>query len=209
MPRDWESASLVLSRELSGMIYVTVHPEAVAAPVVRAVDWVAALGEEPDDTLAAFARAGGHSMPRRCGTILQPGEALLWWPGAKDGPLKLHVAPPRSERRRHRRKYAEGELAPDRSFYFRGAQGKLNLRAQNLILFLQIAEGVDDGTWLHHLRAHDYSTWMREIIKNPKLGEAVKLVEDDDSLDARSSRERIRAIVEQHYTLPPSGEGTR
>ena len=54
----------------------------------------------------------------------------------------------RAEHRRHSRKYAEGELPQDRSFYFRGPQGKLNLRAQNLMVFLQMAEGVDDETWL-------------------------------------------------------------
>ena len=57
-----------------------------------------------------------------------------------------------AERERHVRKYAEGELAPDRSFYFRGPDGTLNLRAQNLIVFNQMADGIDDGTWLHHLR---------------------------------------------------------
>jgi hypothetical protein len=39
------------------------------------------------------------------------------------------------------------------SRYFRGPEGRLNLRAKNLALFLQIAEGIDDSTWLHHLRA--------------------------------------------------------
>ena len=82
----------------------------------------------------------------------RPGEALVWRRGAPRG------AVPASASRRARRssaatprKYAEGELPPDRSFYFRGPDGKLNLRAQNLALFLQIADGVDDETWLHHL----------------------------------------------------------
>src|SRR6266446_10126510 len=57
---------------------------------------------------------------------------------------------PHAQRLRHSRKYAEGELGEDKSFYFRGQEGSLNLRAQNLVLFLQIAEGVDDGTWLYH-----------------------------------------------------------
>jgi hypothetical protein len=35
-----------------------------------------------------------------------------------------------------------------RSFFFRGRDGRMNLRAQNLIIFLQIAEGIDDDTWL-------------------------------------------------------------
>ena len=47
----------------------------------------------------------------------------------------------------------EGELGEDRGFYFRGPDGALSLRVQNLSLFLQIAAGVDDRTWLYHLRA--------------------------------------------------------
>ncbi len=67
-------------------------------------------------------------------------------------PSKLRMVPGRAERRRHQRKYAEGDLGPERSFYFRGADGKLNLQAQNLLIFMQIADGVDDETWMYHLK---------------------------------------------------------
>jgi hypothetical protein len=207
MPREWEPAPLILSQELAGMIYVTVHPDWMAPPVLKAVDLVAALGETPDATLRAFAAGAGFDVEPLKPAQLQPGEALLWGPGVAEAPFKLRIAPSRTERRRHRRKYAEGELAPDRSFYFRGAQGKLNLRAQNLILFLQMADGVDDDTWLHHLRRHDYSTWMRDFIKDPELGQAVAEIERDEALSARQSRERVRAVVEEHYTLPAAGQG--
>jgi len=50
-------------------------------------------------------------------------------------PFRLRSAPGRTERRRHQRKYAEGDLGADKSFYFRGPAGALNLRAQNLTLF--------------------------------------------------------------------------
>ena len=50
------------------------------------------------------------------------------------------------------RNYTQGELGKDRSFYFRGPQQKLNLRAHNLMVFVQIAEGLDDETWLYHLK---------------------------------------------------------
>jgi hypothetical protein len=41
----------------------------------------------------------------------------------------------------------------------RGPENALNLRAQNLMIFLQLADGVDDRTWQHHLHAGDYSRW--------------------------------------------------
>ena len=63
------------------------------------------------------------------------------------------------------RKYAEGDLGAEKSFTFRGPQGRLNLRAQNLQMFLLIGDGVDAETWFHHLRRGDYSQWSREVIK--------------------------------------------
>src|SRR5205085_6351368 len=119
-------------------------------------------------------------------------------------PFRLRIAPSRTERRRHSRKYAEGELPPERSFYFHGPEGKLNLRAQNLILFLQMAEGVDDDTWMHHLRRGDYSRWFREAIKDDTLAAEAERVEGMADVSPRQSRALIKETVEQHYTLPGS-----
>jgi hypothetical protein len=102
------------------------------------------------------------------------------------------------------RKYAEGELPPERSFYFRGPEGKLNLRAQNLFLFLQLADGVDDETWTHHLKQGDYSLWFRERIKNEDLAAEAEEVERREGITPRESRELIRQAIERHYTLPAS-----
>jgi hypothetical protein len=73
------------------------------------------------------------------------------------------------------------------------------------MLFLQIADGVDDETWLHHLRAHDYSRWISEIIKDPELGDEVAAIEAADGLSPEESRARIRTAVEARYTLPATG----
>ena len=67
--------------------------------------------------------------------------------------------------------YAEGDVGPVLSFYFRGPEAGLNLRAQNLIIFTQIAEGLDDETWSYHLRRGDYSRWFREVIKDAELAD--------------------------------------
>jgi hypothetical protein len=116
--------------------------------------------------------------------------------------LPLRTIPARLEHQRHRRKYAAGELSPEYSFYFRGPEGKLNLRAQNLLLFLQLAEGVDDDTWMFHLRRGDYSRWFRDRIKDDTLAAAAEEVERDETLSAKDSRKQIRAAVEERYTAP-------
>ena len=94
------------------------------------------------------------------------------------------------------------ELGEDASFYFRGPEGRLSLRAQNLNLFLQIADGVDDRTWLHHLRVGDYSRWLGDAIKDDELAAEVAQVESDNALEARESRARIRDAITRRYTAP-------
>lgn len=109
---------------------------------------------------------------------------------------------PRQARKRHTRKYAEGNLGKDLSFYFRGPDDALNLRAQNLMVFLEIARGIDDRSWMYHLRRGDYSAWFRHVIKNDELAEKAAEVEADESLDADKSRRRIAEEVSRRYTAP-------
>jgi hypothetical protein len=145
------------------------------------------------------------TIPSTLPLELKTGEALIWRPKTRVPPSTFRMAFPRIERQRHRRKYAEGELPPERSFYFRGPEGKLNLRAQNLIVFRQLADGVDDATWLHHLRKGDYSRWIETAIKDTSLAHMVRQVENMLTLSARESRRRVANAIEERYTLPTTG----
>jgi hypothetical protein len=71
-----------------------------------------------------------------------------------------------------------------------------------LALFLQIAEGIDDRTWLHHLRAGDYSQWLKDKIKDAELAEEVARIEGDEALTPLESRRRIKEAIESRYTSP-------
>lgn len=206
LPTDWESASSMLGDGLHSMIYITVHPDWVAPDVLKGVDLIAALGEDPYETLRNFAEAAGIDPPAAQPLELEAGHALMWFCKRDEPPFVLEIEPSHSERRRHRRKYAEGELPPDRSFYFRGPGQKLNLRAQNLMLFTQLAEGIDDETWLHHLRQGDYSRWMDDCVKDEDLAKQVRAIEEDESLSPGDSRTRVREAVEEHYTLPATNQ---
>ena len=97
---------------------------------------------------------------------------------SEQAPRWISVDRPQQEHQRHTRKYAEGQLGEDKSFYFRGPQAALNLRAHNLMIFMQMADGVDDATWLHHLHRGDYSRWFREAIKDDELAEEAESVQD-------------------------------
>src|SRR6185369_12954648 len=130
---------------------------------------------------------------------------VMFWRNAQEmQPFPIKVIRPRAEHRRHIRKYAEGELPAERCFYFRGPTGKLNLKAQNLMLFMQIAAGVDDATWLHHLQQRDYSRWFHEAIHDDVLAEETKKIEATGRPTAEETRRRICDLIQRHYTLPAS-----
>ena len=81
-------------------------------------------------------------------------------------------------------------------------RSRLNLRAQNLGMFIQIAQGVDDETWLHHLRRGDYSRWFSAAIKDPVLEAAARRAEALGDTPVAESRRLIRDAIEQRYTAP-------
>ncbi|HXG05635.1 MAG TPA: phosphoglycolate phosphatase, partial [Candidatus Binatia bacterium] len=132
---------------------------------------------------------------------LERGEALLARLGeGAAAPVRFRVARREVHHRRHVRKYAEGELPPDRSFFFRGPAGALNLRAANLKRFCELAEGVDDGTWMWHLRRGDYSAWVRRDIKDAELADEIAAAERD-SAGASASRQQVVEAVRRRYAV--------
>ena len=205
LPRDGNPGAPGLAQDSTGMMYVTVHPDQIDPAILNTVDLVFALGQSPGKTIEAFCQARGQQAPTLPSTELEAGQTLMWDPTLAVAPEVLEIAPSSTERRRHRRKYAEGELPPDRSFYFRGPAGKLNLRAQNLLLFMQLGEGVDEQTWQYHLNAHDYSTWISDMIKDETLSKVVHDIEARPELSAEESRRLIRAAIEEQYTVPATG----
>jgi hypothetical protein len=76
------------------------------------------------------------------------------------------------------------------------------VRAQNLEVFLQMAEGVDDETWSFHLAHGDISRWFREYINDDDLARAAEVIERATGLTPAASRARIKDAVEQRYTAP-------
>lgn len=200
LPASWEPS--IVPQNLHGLALITVHPEYIALPILNQVDLLLAVGEAPQQTIQAFGQAVGEVVPPLPAVTLQPGEALAWPRRPPAEPYWFRSTPSRGEHQRHIRKYAEGEMTHDRVFYFRGPEGKLNLKAQNLMIFIQIAAGVDDDTWQYHLQRGDYSRWFREAVKDEELAVETQAVEHDRSLSAQQSRELIKEKIETRYTNP-------
>ncbi len=203
MPSAWKPPEGLLPPVWHNFVLITVHPDLLSADLLKRVDTLLAVGADAGQTLNQFAAAVGETLPKSQALALEQGEVLLWQRGGSS-PYKLCARSSRSDRRRHHRKYAEGSLPPERSFYFRGPENKLNLRVQNLMVFLQIAEGVDDETWEFHLGQGDYSRWFRERIKDEVLAAEAERVEHLPGVRAAESRAIIRSAIERDYTMPAS-----
>lgn len=150
-------------------------------------------------------------MRSRPADLPAPGEreALAWLPQSDQPLIVIRPESPAGERLSHRRKYARGTLGPDRSFNFRGPENKLQLRAQNLETFTHLAEGVDDETWLHHLRGRDYWRWIAEAIKDDELArEIAALEESPDRPPAESRKAVIDAIGGSTHTRRERGHAS-
>ncbi len=200
LPKEWAFASAELTDEMSNVILITVHPGHVSPSALAKVSTVILIGAQPKVLLEEFAAAINCPVPDVPVNDIPRGEALVWFRD-KDQPLKLVKAEAsRSEHNRHKRKYAEGRLEPDRIFHFRGPQGKVNLPAQNLTIFVQLAEGIDEDTWNFHLKRRDYSNWFRHALKDPELADRIEALETDATLPDADSRGRIKEAILQKYT---------
>jgi HAD superfamily hydrolase (TIGR01484 family) len=201
LPAAWEPANDAAMLRTHGTIYVTVHPGRVAPPILNTIDTLLVVGEHPVETVIELCHAANRAPPIvRTRERLPPGHALYWKVGDADTQI-VRIEPPKQERTRHSRKYVEGNIGQARSFYFRGRDAKLNLKANNLLLFVELGDGVDDETWEFHRKNGDYSRWFRDEIKDTQLASEAEVIERGDQTPAES-RAAIRAAVEKRYTLP-------
>lgn len=205
MPAEWIPPQAMLPDRLDNMLMITVHPGLLSRIVLQGLDTLLATGNETEILLQQFAVAGNVPPPATDNKPLSRGEVLLWNRNEQSQPIRIAAHPCKQERRRHRRKYAEGELSAEHSFYFRGPKDKLKLKAQNLMIFLQMADGVDDETWEFHRVNRDYSKWLRESIRDNDVATTVEKVEALDDIDPRESRKKVREAIEHAYTLPAPG----
>jgi hypothetical protein len=202
LPADWKPAELNLPQELDGVLMISVGPSEVSATALQLVETVIVIGEKPAQMLREFAEVNGKPAPASPMDKIPKGEALIWHKRSAAAPLHFAIEPSKTERRRHIRKYAEGALPEDRSFYFQGPEKKLNLRAQNLIVFTDLADGVDAETWLYHWQRGDVSGWLRRCVKDEELTDQIRALEKQVPDDADASRKAVREAIERKYTLP-------
>lgn len=188
-------------QSLSESVFITVHPDRLAPSVLASIDVVIVVGPSPNKVLRELAAASGRPPAELPGPHQGKDQVACWFVHSGEDPFSMRVIRGQAERIRHHRKYAEGDVRYN-SFYFRGPSGKHNLKAQNLNVFCQIAEGIGEETWMFHLRRNDYSRWMRDVIRNRDLAAAVEDIERRGDLGPAQTRALVCAAVEARYTLP-------
>ena len=181
-------------------VLVTLYPDQISMDLLRQVSLVAAIGRGAEGVLerAAAMFNADLSVPDEA---IEYGEALIWERKGSGSVYPIELPQPHAEIKRHTTRYARGEISPDHSFYFTGADHRMKLRAQNLSIFLQIADGVPDDVWEYHLRRRDYASWFRFVIKDEELARAAEQLAKLP-ISPGQSREQMRRVIEEAYTMP-------
>ena len=200
LPPAWGLGSTAAPQTIGETIFVTVHPNHVSPSILGDIDLVIAVGRDPRRAMASFSGVSGKELHWPEGLDYRPEHAVAWLVG-KEEPFSLRPEPGSGERIRHHRKYAEGDLRWH-SFYFRGPEGKLNLRSQNLAMFCQLASGIDDETWMYHFKRGDYSRWIRECVRDRAMADEVERLERCPDVSSEQSRHVVRDLICSRYTLP-------
>jgi AAA domain len=110
LPSHWAPSSPELVNQLSNLVLITVHPGLVSPAALEKIDIVIVVGRDPKAMLDEFADTVRVAAPETPPVDVEPGEAVVWLRGENRLIAKVKAEPSRSEQRRHKRKYAEGEL---------------------------------------------------------------------------------------------------
>ena len=202
LPRGRDAGDGINLDDQVPTIFITVHPDTLATGALASIGTVLLIGRDSLDLIAVLSRTLDRPCPPLPERGPEVGEAVWWDCRGAEAPALIAVGRPKGDVKRHTRKYAEGTLGEDRSFFFRGPEAALKIRAQNLSMFLQVGDGVDPDTYLFHLRNGDFERWMRTSIKDDGLADEVATVAANDGLPLGETRALVRSAVETRYTAP-------
>lgn len=199
LPTSWHHGEDINIDHIGGIMFITAFLDRLHPDILESSNIFLALSEDPLKLINNYCDLihAPHATltPPSDGQIHQ---AVAWWRRTAD-PMWIKRLEPKGEHLRHQKTYLDGEMDENMRFYFRGPGGELNLAAQNLRMFLQMGEGVDDETWLYHLRRGDYSKWFREIIHDNELATVANRLEKQLDLPAVESHRELAEFISHKY----------
>jgi HAD superfamily hydrolase (TIGR01484 family) len=199
VPKENDESFFNFPADFNSFLMITTKPELICHSFLKRINIAMMMGELPHQAMSVFAALIGENITTPENVAGDIGEILLWKKGQNvanlfksDMPIQFLF--------RHKRKYATGDMA-ENSFVFKGPDHKLNLKANNLMTFIQMAEGVDDETWLYYLQRKDYSKWFRNAVNDEELARLTEKIEDEEH-NAVISRKAIFQLINERYTAP-------
>ncbi|MCS3797500.1 HAD-IIB family hydrolase [Niastella sp. OAS944] len=184
--------------DFKNFMFITVSTEGMNEAILNKITLLISTGDDAANALQQFSRFRNIQLHAHTVTPLEKGQAWVWDIENGAQPALIKTGTPVHVQQRHKKKYAAGDMDYN-SFYFRGPNDKLNLKAYNLMIFIQIASGIDDETWLYHLKRKDYSNWLRNSVHDKELADLVDAVENDEN-HYEGSRQTILEMINERYT---------
>ena len=187
---DW------LTDDFNNFIIISTSPHALGVAILSKVGLILTIGGNAAYPIEQFCEKLELKTPTAIPS-LEKNELCVWEREESRPPYKVRFNQPSQLQQRHKKKYAQGDMGAN-SFIFTGPDNKLHLVANNLILFMHLAEGIDDDTWQFHLHRQDYTRWFGDVIHDKDLASAGE--EADQMDDPSASRKHIVDFIAQNYT---------
>lgn len=201
MPAGYAACYYDLPENFNNFLAVTTQPGLLCADFVKRINMALFMAGAPVDAKRALSDLAGKTLNFPDSSVFQKGDMFFWQKGDPNVRLIKGDMPERILMR-HKRKYAAGDMR-ENSFFFTGPSRRLNLKANNLVMFIQMARGIDDETWRYHLQRHDYSNWFRNSVKDEKLAADTELIEARN-INCEASRLAVFEAIFDRYTASAS-----
>lgn len=177
-------ASTLVDTELAGYVFVTYRVSAIDPLIRSARDTVVMVTRETDPPeiqalLDMCSPPPDADAARRTFRDLRVNEAVLL-PGAEesDGRLRrFRMAPRLTSHVRHRAKYLDMPVAEAHAFVFTDS-GQDGPRARSLKELVGLLAVLPADRLVGHLRRHDYSRWIDEVLRDRELAAHLRTIED-------------------------------
>jgi len=198
LPAPANASFYAIPDDFKNCLFISVSTEGMNEAILNKTTLLISMGDDAARAIEDFSEYRGLQLSPNAVTPLQKGQAWVWDVEAGQEPVLINTGMPVHLQQRHKKKYATGDMDYN-SFYFRGPEAKLNLKAYNLMIFTQMALGVDEETWLFHLKRNDYSNWLRHSVHDAELAHQVEVIENDVK-HYRDSRRKIVGLINEWYT---------
>lgn len=183
-----------LFEDLNNFILIGHDVEAIATELLKKTRMIMVVGKNIEKSLSQYCKITNISMPKNINPI-ELGQVYIYDIDNSNNSFVVNYTQPQKIQERHKRKYAFGEMG-DNNFVFTGENNKLSLKANNLAMFVHIAQGIDDDTWLYHLKRNDYIDWFSAFLHDDELAEVAA---EAGKMNAAESKRLILDFITKKY----------